>query len=559
MSPVDMAMLDLFRMEAQTHGASLRQGLDAFPSLPENERGRVCKTMARSAQSLKGAARIIGLDGPAGLAQAMESLFLRNDGTGPDRICAKAMSDILPLLGQCVDIFLALADLDGQEYDGWLANMADAMDDLTVRIRDWQPQAGEPHGADTPETATPIPPTETAPPAPTYPAGPATPLFAEKTKTSEKPASVPLNIADASLLDLFVIEAQTHGQSLDSGLVALEKDQRPEMVEPLMRAAHSLKGAARIVGLDNVVVLAHAMEDVLEACRKGELNLTTGHIDLLLKANDLFLAMGEARADDLPTLLNAQAEESGALAQAVRDSLHAAPTPVHTPAAAPAETEAPPETEPRPESAVSAPEGISRPDDEAGESKPFTPAQTPAPAPATPSQGDGVVRVSTQNLTRIMGLAGECLVEARSLFPFLHKLNTIRQETAGTGQNRGRIARHRGQPQNLRQRGTVRAETFADGRVETGFQDLPAVPVGKPGLHEPGTGQTGHVHVRSGHARKGGSNHPFHTPQPGPAYPGIRHVRPAHGTAFRQALQRGHRQPDAALCRRPARIPAHDP
>ena len=36
-----------------------------------------------------------------------------------------------------------------------------------------------------------------------------------------------------------------------------------------MRAAHSLKGAARIVGLDAAVRVAHAMEDCLVAAQKG--------------------------------------------------------------------------------------------------------------------------------------------------------------------------------------------------------------------------------------------------------------------------------------------------
>ena len=44
----------------------------------------------------------------------------------------------------------------------------------------------------------------------------------------------------------------------------------PEVIEPLMRAAHSLKGAARIVGLDAAVRVAHAMEDCFVAAQKGK-------------------------------------------------------------------------------------------------------------------------------------------------------------------------------------------------------------------------------------------------------------------------------------------------
>ena len=54
--------------------------------------------------------------------------------------------------------------------------------------------------------------------------------------------------SDLSMLDLFRIEAENHSRILESGLVEAEAQQTPENIEPLMRAAHSLKGAARIVG-----------------------------------------------------------------------------------------------------------------------------------------------------------------------------------------------------------------------------------------------------------------------------------------------------------------------
>lgn len=457
MSPVDMGMLDLFRMEAQTHGTTLRQGLDSLTGVEGEERVALCRKLARAAQSIKGAARIIGLEHPARLAQAMESLFERHSGGEGASGCA---ASVLPLLGQCVDIFLTLADLDGQEYDGWLETMADAMEDLTKRIADWEPgeeaspkeispeeiskkeSATESRAEDTvqaPALENPPVPEDPAVPetleVPENPVVPTAPEVLPEPAQSPRPAPVvatPVNIADASLLDLFVIEAQTHGQSLDTGLVELEKDQRPELVEPLMRAAHSLKGAARIVGLDNVVVLAHAMEDVLEACRKQELVLTGGHIDLLLKANDLFLAMGATTAADLPALLASQAAASDALAKAVRESLHTPPVSVAPSASGQAGAAQPAQAASAaeavvPASADSGQSGVAKPDVPQADA-PATSAGNTAAANTSAANLGGVVRVSSQNLYRIMGLAGESLVEARSLFPFLAKLQAIRQE-----------------------------------------------------------------------------------------------------------------------------------
>ena len=78
------------------------------------------------------------------------------------------------------------------------------------------------------------------------------------------------DLSGFSMMELFRMEAESHTATLSAGLVALEgASAAPEVIEPLMRAAHSLKGAARIVGLDAAVRVAHAMEDCFVAAQKG--------------------------------------------------------------------------------------------------------------------------------------------------------------------------------------------------------------------------------------------------------------------------------------------------
>ncbi len=73
-----------------------------------------------------------------------------------------------------------------------------------------------------------------------------------------------------SLFELFQEEARAHTAALSQGLLDLEADAaNPRRIEPLMRAAHSLKGASRIVGIDLAVKLAHVMEDVFVAAQEG--------------------------------------------------------------------------------------------------------------------------------------------------------------------------------------------------------------------------------------------------------------------------------------------------
>src|SRR5439155_1607800 len=56
------------------------------------------------------------------------------------------------------------------------------------------------------------------------------------------------DLSQFSMLDLFRVEAETQAQVLTAGLLALERDDAAgSQLEACMRAAHSLKGAARIV------------------------------------------------------------------------------------------------------------------------------------------------------------------------------------------------------------------------------------------------------------------------------------------------------------------------
>ena len=80
------------------------------------------------------------------------------------------------------------------------------------------------------------------------------------------------DLGNMSMLDLYRVETENQAAVLTSALLALERHPGTNQAwQVLMRAAHSLKGAARIVGLDPVVGLAHAMEDLLSAAQHGKL------------------------------------------------------------------------------------------------------------------------------------------------------------------------------------------------------------------------------------------------------------------------------------------------
>jgi two-component system sensor histidine kinase and response regulator WspE len=108
------------------------------------------------------------------------------------------------------------------------------------------------------------------------------------------------DLSGFSMMDLFRMEAEERLAVLSQGLVALEgAGATAEVIEPLMRAAHSLKGAARIVGLNAAVRVAHAMEDCLVAAQKGQIRLEPADIDALLVGVDLLVQVSKISEREL--------------------------------------------------------------------------------------------------------------------------------------------------------------------------------------------------------------------------------------------------------------------
>lgn len=193
---------------------------------------------------------------------------------------------------------------------------------------------------------------------------------------------------DESLLELFRIELENQTRILSHGLMDLEQTGvHKDILEALMRAAHSIKGAARVMQLDSIVRLAHVIEDCFVAVQQKQINLDPGRIDLLLKGIDFFNRLAQVTQNQvLPWLAN-EVNTIQAMIAALTSSFAL--------------------TEPLP------PKGSHE------EPQPPIPAEKLSHSSVIQ---DRVLRVTAQNLNRLMGLAGESLVESRWLQPFAHSL-----------------------------------------------------------------------------------------------------------------------------------------
>ncbi len=94
---------------------------------------------------------------------------------------------------------------------------------------------------------------------------------------------------DNELLNIFWVEVGDYLQKLNSLLLQTEAaaQANPEAVREMNRFAHSMKGAARAVGIGVIETLSHYMEDIFGAALKSKLELTPSTCDLLYDSLDL--------------------------------------------------------------------------------------------------------------------------------------------------------------------------------------------------------------------------------------------------------------------------------
>lgn len=143
--------------------------------------------------------------------------------------------------------------------------------------------------------------------------------------------------------DLFVSEARSHLSAFSELIVRLEDSPSDTIaIDELFRHAHSLKGMAATMGYEQVVGIAHLMEDQLSRIRSGESVLLPALADLLLEGSDALARLvsriesgGDAFEDTARLIERLAAFDPATEAHAVSDS-----TPPHEGAYSPPEAAA---------------------------------------------------------------------------------------------------------------------------------------------------------------------------------------------------------------------------
>ena len=213
-------------------------------------------------------------------------------------------------------------------------------------------------------------------------------------------------IDDPELRELFKVESEEHLQLLDEGLLHLEKNpDDAERLHEVFREAHSLKGAARMLGISDVETLSHLIEDILGSASKGSSALTPEKIDTIYEGLDAVrkfvdeAVTGEkAGIDPIGIIDRLSAESKDSRSAGIPRPAAESPAPVppaperpaSTPPAARARPASPATAEPT--AATPAPPTAEPAATPAASAKPATPASQPAgsesPVPPAPASDD---------------------------------------------------------------------------------------------------------------------------------------------------------------------------
>ena len=255
---VNASMLDLFATEVQNHGASLMDILLNFENIETADSD--LDTLMRAAHSIKGAAKLVNVESAVSLAHAMEDCFV-----GAQRGELNIDAKTIDLFIQAVDMLIGISALSVEQHENPDATFQQEFDALVESLREL--------GAAKPASDTPTRDTVSGD---------------REVFEADDISFAPAENIDPDMLDLFATELENNIETLSNGLLHIEENpQDIKQLEKLMRASHSTKGAARLVGIDAIVKLAHAMEDLFVAAQAGSIKINEASTDVLLQCLDV--------------------------------------------------------------------------------------------------------------------------------------------------------------------------------------------------------------------------------------------------------------------------------
>jgi len=446
----NFSMMDLFRMEADTQVAILNENilvLENNPSSPAE-----LESLMRAAHSLKGAARIVGLDAAVRVAHVMEDCFVAAQAGS----IALDSPDKIDVMLRAIDLLAQISQIPETEIENWLPINRSQIESLETAIlaiinnqqldidSQYKTEQIEPEtifeSEITPELA-----------SQSYLA-----FTIETTDYPQSNSDISQEIlpelpqvetpetrllkTDLPMLALFLAEVEAQSILLNQTLLALKNNPNEYLdLDSLIKSAHLIKGAARIVQFNQVIKLAWAIEDTFVALQKYKASLNVSQIDSLLVGVNVLEDMQKIPVLEIETWLEEGEKKIDRIVAAINLISEAAKTQKVAIPANKTNFQITPTAQPQLQNTTAELTESSGQISQTGNSTAVTVEQLSTQraigktatanlreSAQKPKTADRVVRVNAENLNRIMGLAGESLVEAKWLQPFADSLLKLR-------------------------------------------------------------------------------------------------------------------------------------
>ena len=238
------AFVGTFVQEAREYLDLLNRGVVELEKKPDD--ADLLTQLLRAAHTLKGSSRMLDYLDINQVAHAVEDI-LESIRDGQMEMSAE-VGDLffvaLDRIGSCIE-----GIAEGREEDEDVRDLCRSLESLKTDAES-TPESAPESAVDTPQTAPP---------------------------QSDRSAFV----------GTFVQEAREYLDLLNRGVVELEKKpDDADLLTQLLRAAHTLKGSSRMLDYLDINQVAHAVEDILESIRDGQMEMSAEVGDLFFVALD---------------------------------------------------------------------------------------------------------------------------------------------------------------------------------------------------------------------------------------------------------------------------------
>ena len=263
---VDTELLEIFIEEAESYLPTLRGGI--LISAQTGEIGEDFETSVRQAHTIKGAALMTGFDGIGEIARNLE-MELRTIFEKKESLSEEQTRSLLDKVARIEAEILKGKLVTVENTDTIVENYFEDLDLTSLEIEE---------------------------------------------EMSEDTWDEDFEIDD-EMLEVFALEAEELLQSITIQLAILaDAPNDREALQEVRRNAHTLKGSAGIVGLENLSKLAHRVEDLLDFVWEKNVEGNEKIFELLLTSTDCLshLATGETREQLLKKIerLNLEFDET---------------------------------------------------------------------------------------------------------------------------------------------------------------------------------------------------------------------------------------------------------